>query len=45
MCFLKITLNNLTTNMILPEIKVNMYKYQLLRYIDDYQLNLNNKFD
>ncbi|RDY29776.1 hypothetical protein CHL78_000980 [Romboutsia weinsteinii] len=42
---MNITLNNLTTNMILQEIQVNMYREQLLRYIDDYQINLNDKFD
>lgn len=43
--FLKITLNNLTTNNILPELEINMHRKQLLRYIEDYQINLNDKFD
>lgn|GEM_PF-1451976 len=38
-----VTLNNLTTQKIVPQIEINMYREQLLRYIEDYQINLNDK--
>ncbi|WP_343776872.1 hypothetical protein [Clostridium sartagoforme] len=41
--FLIVTLNNLTTQRIVPQIEINMYREQLLRYIEDYQVNLNDK--
>lgn len=41
--FLIVTLNNLATQKIVPQIEVNMYREQLLRYIEDYQINLNDK--
>lgn len=37
-----VTVDNLTTKIKEPVTKINIYREQLLRYLDDYQINLND---
>lgn len=37
-----VTVDNLSTKIKEPVTKINIYREQLLRYLDDYQINLND---
>lgn len=40
--FMFVTVDNLSTKIKEPVTKINIYREQLLRYLDDYQINLND---